>query len=128
MIWRGLPPRQISFPTPAPKVMKTYKIELRHAPSKNKLNALRNNRLPPLTARLSADEEAIGWARLELIRIFERKRSPEYQYLEAGVWELLPLGPNTRDDDSRRLGRWVCNGEGMVWRPRQDQDQDQDQQ
>ena len=99
--------------------MKTYKIELRHAPSKNKLNALRNNRLPPLTARLSADEEAIGWARLELIRIFERKRSPEYQYLEAGVWELLPLGPNTRDDDSRRLGRWVCNGEGMVWRPRQ---------
>ena len=98
--------------------MKTYKLELRHAPSKNRLNALRNNRLPPLTVRLSEDEEAIGWARQELIRIFGRKAAPEYKYLEASVWELLPLGPTTRDDDSRRLGRWVLNDDGLVWRPR----------
>ena len=32
--------------------MKTYKIELRHAPSKNRLNDFRDNRLPPLTVPL----------------------------------------------------------------------------
>lgn len=101
--------------------MKTYKIELRHAPSKNKLNAIRDNRLPPLTARLAADDEAIRWARDELIRIFGRKHGHHYQYLEAGIWELLPLGPNTDGGDSRRLGRWVATGEGLAWRPRPDE-------
>ncbi len=100
--------------------MKTYKLELRHSHSKNRLNALRNNRLPPLTVRLPEDEEAIAWARLELTRIFQSRRSPEYNYVEAGLWELLPLGPTTIDNDSRRLGRWVRNGEGMVWRPKPD--------
>ena len=98
--------------------MKTYKIELRHAPSKNKLNAIRDNRLPPLTVRLGADEEAIAWARQELLRLASRKSGHHYQYVEAGVWELLPLGPSPRDDDSRRLGRWVANAEGLCWRPR----------
>ena len=78
--------------------MKTYKIELRHSHSKNRLNALRNNRLSPLTARLPADEHAIAWAQQELTRIFQSRRSPEYRYVEAGLWELLPLGPTTIDD------------------------------
>ncbi len=104
--------------------MKTYKIELRHSHSKNRLNALRNNRLSPLTARLPADEHAIAWAQQELTRIFQSRRSPEYHYVEAGLWELLPLGPTPVDNDSRRLGRWVRNGEGMVWRPKPDGDSD----
>jgi hypothetical protein len=98
--------------------MKTYKIELRHAPSKNKLNAIRDNRLPPLTVRLAADEEAIDWAGQEVVRLAARKRGHHYQYIEAGVWELLPIGPSTREDDARRLGRWVANGEGIIWRPK----------
>jgi hypothetical protein len=98
--------------------MKTYKIELRHAPSKNKLNAIRDNRLPPVTVRLDADETAIGWARDEVLRLAARKRGHHYQYIEAGIWELLPIGPSTRDDDSRRLGRWVANADGLTWRPK----------
>lgn len=98
--------------------MKTYKLELRHAPSKNKINAIRDNRLPPLTLRLVADDEAIGWARDEVIQLAARKRGHHYQYIEAGLWELLPIGPSTRDDDSRRLGRWVANAEGINWRPK----------
>ncbi len=97
--------------------MKTYKIELRHAPSKNKLNAIRDNRLPPITARLDADDEAIRWAREELFRLFGQKRGHHYQYLEAGIWELLPIGSTTSENDSRRLGRWVCNIDGLAWRP-----------
>ena len=53
--------------------MRTYKVELRHAPSKNKLNAIRGNRLPPLTARLVSDETAIVWARDELMGLCRRK-------------------------------------------------------
>ena len=98
--------------------MKTYKIELRHAPSKNKLNAIRDNRLPPMTIRLVADDAAIGWAREELVELARRKGGHHYQYIEAGIWELLPIGPSTREDDSRRLGRWVANLDGLVWRPR----------
>ncbi len=98
--------------------MKTYKIELRHAPSKNRLNDLKNNRLPPLTARLADDDEAIDWAREEVHSLARRKRVEQYRYVEAGLWELLPIGPASMDDDSRRLGRWVCNGEGLIWRPR----------
>ena len=100
--------------------MKTYKIELRHAPSKNKLNDLRDNRLPPLTLRLAADDEAIDWAREEVARMAKRRQVEQYRYIEAGLWELLPIGPTTQDDDSRRLGRWVANDQGMVWRPRPD--------
>ena len=98
--------------------MKTYKLELRHAPSKNKLNALEDNRLPPLTARLAADDEAIRWAREELIRFGQRKRGEIFHYLEAGLWELYPIGAAPADNDSRRLGRWVGNNDGLIWRPR----------
>jgi hypothetical protein len=98
--------------------MKTYKIELRHAPSKNRLNAIRDNRLPPMTIRLVTDTDAIGWARQEVMQLRARKRGHHYQYIEAGVWELLPYGPSTLGDDSRRLGRWVANAEGLVWRPK----------
>ena len=98
--------------------MKTYKVELRHAQSKNRLNGLKNNRLPPLTVRLAADDEAIDWAREEVAQMARRKRVEQYRYIEGGLWELLPLGPATQDDDSRRLGRWVSNDRGLVWRPR----------
>jgi len=98
--------------------MKTYKIELRHAPSKNKLNGVRDNRLPPVTIRLAHDGEAIVVAREELLRLAARKRGHHYQYTEAGIWELLPIGPSTRDEDSRRLGRWVANADGLNWRPK----------
>ncbi len=98
--------------------MKTYKIELRHAPSKNKLNAIRDNRLAPLTVRLPADDEAIVAARQEVVQLATRKSGHHYQYIEAGVWELLPFGPSTRDEDARRLGRWVANADGLFWRPR----------
>src|SRR4051812_27289850 len=98
--------------------MKTYKVELRHAPSKNRLNAFDNNRMDPLTARLPDDEEAIEWARTELIRIFGRKGGPEFGYVEAAVWELLPMRAGSSEDENRRLGRWVGNGDGLIWRAR----------
>jgi hypothetical protein len=34
--------------------MKTYNLEIRHAPSKRRLNALPDNRLDPLRRRLGA--------------------------------------------------------------------------
>jgi hypothetical protein len=98
--------------------MRTYKLELRHAPSKNKLNAIKGNRLPPLTLRLASDSDAIVWARQELLGLCDRKRGHHYQYVEAGLWELLPIGPGTGDDDQRRLGRWVLNIDGVNWRPK----------
>jgi hypothetical protein len=98
--------------------MKTYKVELRHAPSKNRLNAFDNNRLDPLTARLEGDEEAIRWAREELVRMFGRKAGPDYGYVEAAVWELLPIRAGASEDENRRLGRWVGNADGLIWRPR----------
>jgi hypothetical protein len=101
--------------------MKTYKIELRHAPSKNKLNAIRDNRMPPLTTRLPEDREAIVWARDELMRLLGRRRGHHFQYIEAGLWELYPIGAASDQNDSRRLGRWVSNAEGLFWRPRPDQ-------
>ena len=85
--------------------MRTYKIELRHAPSKNKLNTIRDNRMPPLTVRLAADDEAIHWARDELLRLFGRRRGHHFQYIEAGLWELYPIGSASDQDDSRRLRR-----------------------
>ncbi len=97
--------------------MQTYKLELRHAPSKNKLNAIKGNRLPPLTARLASDDDAIVWARDELLGLARRKRGHHYQYVEASIWELYPIGP-TAENDNRRLGRWVISTEGLNWRPR----------
>jgi hypothetical protein len=98
--------------------MKTYKVELRHAPSKNRLNAFDNNRLEPLTARLEDDEEAISWARGELVKMFGRRSGPEYGYVEAAVFELLPIRAGQTEDENRRLGRWVGNAEGLNWRAR----------
>jgi hypothetical protein len=98
--------------------VKTYKVELRHALSKNRLNALRNNRLAPLTAALAEDEAAIDWARDQLVRTSAGKASADWRYVEASVWELPPAGPSTANADSRRLGRWVANGCGLVWRPK----------
>ena len=97
--------------------MRTYKVELRHAPSKNKLNAIRGNRLPPLTARLVSDETAIVWARDELMGLCRRKHGHHYQYVEASIFELYPIG-SPGQDDNRRLGRWVINLEGLMWRPK----------
>lgn len=98
--------------------MRTYKLELRHAPSKNKLNAIKGNRLPPLVLRLANDEAAIGWARQELIGLSQHKSGHHYQYVEASVFELYPIGPGMGDNDNRRLGRWVLNTDGMSWRPK----------
>ena len=47
--------------------MKTYNLEMRHAASKRKLNALPGNRLEPLKSRLADDSAAIVWARNELM-------------------------------------------------------------
>ena len=97
--------------------MRTYKLELRHAPSKNKLNAVPGNRLPPLTIRVATDDTAIDWAREELIGLYRRYRGSDQQYLEASVFELYPIG-SPRESDNRRLGRWVINPEGLSWRPK----------
>ncbi len=99
--------------------MPTFKIELRHARSKNHLNVLRANRLAPLLARLESDGEAVDWAREELLRFSARRDGIDYQYWEAAIWRLLPIGPESQGRDSRRLGRWVRGGQGLVWRPAQ---------
>jgi hypothetical protein len=77
--------------------MKTYNLDLRHAPSKRRLNALPGNRLDPLKARLADDAAAIRWAQAE----------------------LLPFGQTIEGKDYRRLGRWVCNADGIAWRDSQ---------
>ena len=98
------------------EMLKTYNLELRHARSKRKLNATPDNRLEPLKARLPGDEAAIAWAQGELLQ-FARKRSGEaYQYVEGAVSELLPFHEIRDDKDLRRLGRWVCNVDGLIWR------------
>ena len=97
--------------------MRTYKLELRHAPSKNKLNAIRGNRLPPLMVRLASDDSAIAWAREEVVGLSRRKQGHHYQYVEASIFELYPIG-SPGEDDNRRLGRWVINAEGLNWRPK----------
>ena len=96
--------------------MKTYSLELRHAPSKSRLNALEDNRLPPMRQRLADDEDAIEWARVEAEQFARRNRGANFQYIEAAIMELLPIGAPV-DADYRRLGRWVANHEGMNWRP-----------
>lgn len=96
--------------------MKTYSLELRHAPSKNRLNNLENNRLSPLRLRLKSDAEAIAWAKTEVYQFGDRNRGYYFQYIEAALMELLPIGASA-DDGYRRLGRWVINHEGVNWRP-----------
>ena len=96
--------------------MKTYSVELRHAISKRKINSLPNNRLSPLRKRLPTDADAIAWAQGELLDFARRRSGPFYQYVEASVIELLAIGQTLDGKDYRRLGRWVCNAEGLAWR------------
>jgi len=96
--------------------MKTYNLELRHARSKRKLNALPDNRLEPLKQRLPNDVAAIAWAQTELLDFARRARGANYQYVEAALLELLPFGVTIDGKDYRRLGRWVCNADGLNWR------------
>jgi hypothetical protein len=95
--------------------MKTYSLELRHAPSKSRLNALDDNRLPPMRQRMETDAEAIAWARAEAMQFADRNRGSNFHYIEAAIMELLPIGAPA-DADYRRLGRWVINHEGVNWR------------
>ncbi len=96
--------------------MKTYNLELRHALSKRRLNATPGNRLEPLKKRLPDDEAAIRWAQAELLDFARHARGPNYQYVEAALVELLPFGKFIEGRDYRRLGRWVCNADGINWR------------
>jgi hypothetical protein len=96
--------------------MKTYNLEIRHAPSKRRLNALPDNRLDPLRRRFANDIEAIAWGQGELLDFARRARGVKYQYVEAALVELLPFGQIHDGKDYRRLGRWVCNADGLIWR------------
>ena len=95
--------------------MKTYSLELRHAPSKSRLNALDDNRLPAMRQRLEDDDAATEWARSEAEQFAARHRGADFRYIEAAVMELLPIGAPA-DADYRRIGRWVLNHEGLNWR------------
>jgi hypothetical protein len=94
--------------------MKTYSLELRHAPSKRRLNAWADNRLEPLRTRLADDRDAVDWAQRQLLDFARHRQGDDYQYVEGAVLELLPIG--SPHGDTRRLGRWVCNIDGLVWR------------
>lgn len=96
--------------------MKTYNLDIRHAQSKRRLNALPGNRLEPLKRRAASDHEAIAWAQGELLDFARRARGAKYQYVEAALVELLPFGKIEDGKDYRRLGRWVCNADGLNWR------------
>lgn len=96
--------------------LKTYNLDLRHAPSKRRLNALPGNRLEPLKARLADDAAAIRWAQAELLDFARQARGANYHYVEASLSELLPFGVVVDGKDIRRLGRWVCNADGLNWR------------
>jgi len=96
--------------------MKTYSLDLRHAASKRKLNALPDNRLPPLRRRVADDAAAVAWARGELIEFGRVNAGEHYQYVEAALSELLPFGEIVEAKDYRRLGRWVFNADGLIWR------------
>ena len=96
--------------------MKTYNLDLRHAPSKRKLNAVPDNRLEPLKKRLPGDADAIAWAQAELLDFARRRGGKNFQYVEAALTELLPFGQLLAGKDYRRLGRWVCNADGLNWR------------
>ena len=96
--------------------MKTYNLDLRHAPSKRRLNALANNRMEPLKERLPDDIAAIAWAQSELLEMARSRRGENFHYVEAAVMELLPFGQDIDGKDYRRVGRWVCNADGLTWR------------
>ena len=96
--------------------MKTYSLDLRHAPSKRRLNALADNRFEPLKSRQPDDQTAIRWAMAELLDLAKGRRGPNYQYVEGALLELLPFGQVVDGKDFRRLGRWVCNADGLNWR------------
>ena len=96
--------------------MKTYHLELRHAPSKRRLNGLADNRLEPLKQRLDDDPAAIAWAQGELLHFARRRGGLNYQYVEAALVELLPFAKIVGGKDYRRIGRWVCNADGIAWR------------
>ena len=96
--------------------MKTYKLELRYAPSKNKLNAVRNNRLAPFTCRFDGDEDARAWGQEAILEFARKSDGKGWRYFEAALLELLPLRADS-EKDSRRLGRWVLSHEGLHWRP-----------
>jgi hypothetical protein len=96
--------------------MKTYNLDLRHAASKRRLNATPRNRLEPLKARLADDDAAVRWAQGELLDFARRARGADFQYVEGAVIELLPFGQLIDGKDFRRLGRWVCNADGLNWR------------
>jgi hypothetical protein len=98
------------------RTMKTYNLDLRHAASKRRLNATPGNRLEPLKARVADDNAAIRWAQGELLDFARRARGANFQYVEAALTELLPFGVLIDGKDYRRLGRWVCNADGIVWR------------
>ena len=100
-------------------VMKTYNLDLRHAPSKRRLNALAENRLEPLKQRLPGDPAAIAWAQGELLEVARHRRGKNFQYVEAALTELLPFGEIVEGKDFRRIGRWVCNADGLNWRESQ---------
>ena len=97
-------------------VMKTYNLDLRHAPSKRRLNALPGNRLEPLKSRQPDDDAAIRWAQAELLDFARHARGDKYQYVEAALVELLPFSKLIDGKDYRRLGRWVCTADGLNWR------------
>jgi hypothetical protein len=96
--------------------MKTYNLELRHAASKRRLNASPGNRLEPLKSRQPDDAAAIAWARAELLGFGMKRGGTDYQYVEGALAELLPFNQIQGDKDMRRLGRWVCNADGITWR------------
>lgn len=96
--------------------MKTYSLELRHAESKNKLNQLPDNRLPAMRKRFESDAEAIAWAQQELLGFAGGNKKRLFQYVEAALMELLPIGVTVEEKDYRRLGRWVSGHEGLHWR------------
>ena len=96
--------------------LRTYNLDLRHAPSKRRLNAQPGNRLEPLKTRLPDDASAIAWAQAELLDFARHARGENYQYVEAALIELLPFGKFVDGKDYRRLGRWVCNADGLTWR------------
>ncbi len=96
--------------------MKTYNLEMRHAASKRRLNASPGNRLEPLKSRQADDAAAIAWARGELLAFGMKRGGADYQYVEGALAELLPFSQIQGDKDMRRLGRWVCNADGITWR------------
>jgi len=58
----------------------------------------------------------MAWARDELRDFAAAVRALNFQYVEGAIAELLPFGAIVGDKDLRRIGRWVANADGLVWR------------